>query len=396
MGYAIVDGEVRFGRMLVDRAEAASFVPLGWGWGKDKACVYSYGCKVEGAKPKSFVALDAAFGRDAERVFGGAKALDADVATFRTLGGGYGVDKRHGYYGELRLGWLLACWTLETMDAATFATRAYGWAVDGAHAYCAGEAVPDADPETLNPLTRRLASDGKRVFAGRRVIDGADAATFRALDEHFGVDAKRAYFADVITNVIEVADRDTFRSLGDDFAEDHQYVYWHDNVLAGVAPQTMRPLSERFACTDTQVLYFYSGIHGTRRISGELHGTKPIVLEGADPTTFRDVGDLSGADAKRAWHHSARVGLRGEASRFESIGVRLARDDVAVYYENEVVPGAKPATFAIVAPAGVARDGKRWYRYNAYGDYPMIQESSADEARAILDGEGEDEGEYED
>ena len=142
--------------------------------------------------------------------------------------------------------------------------------------------------------------------------------------------------------------------------------------------------------------YWYSGIHGTRRIAGEPDAIKPIVLKGADPATFRDHGELYGGDAKHAWYHSSPIPLRGDARRFEVLGCRLARDDEAVYYENELVEGAKPATFTIVAPAGIARDGKRWYRYDAGGEYPMIEKCSADDARAELDGTAELDAEYED
>ena len=389
MSYAIVGAEVRYRNMLVDRADVASFTPLGWAWAKDLHHVYAYGCRVDGASPATFEPLDAVYGRDGERVFAGSSALDADVATFRTLDGGYAVDARHAYYGELRLGWLVACWTLEIADPATFATRTCGWAVDRVHAYASGIVVPDADPAQLVALTRWFASDGRRAFADGRVIDVADPASLRALSEHYAIDDGHVFHADILWRAIECADRATFRPLGD-FAADAHFLYWGEEVVAGLDPRSARVLSRSFVATDQQVHYFYSGIHRRRRIAGELWGVVPISLDGADPVAFRDTGELYGADASNAYYHSSRIALRGTARRFETLGARLARDDVAVYYEADPLDGVDPATFAIVAPGGIARDRERWYRYDPYGEYPMIEEVSADEARAILDGAADD------
>jgi hypothetical protein len=146
-------------------------------------------------------------------------------------------------------------------------------------------------------------------------------------------------------------------------------------------------VSPSFLCTDDQVFYFYSGIHDQRRIVGDLWGVKPIVLDGADPATFRDLGDLYGGDASNVWHHSTQIQLRGDARRFESLGRRLARDDRAVYYESDAVEGADPASFAFFASAAIARDRDHWYRYNAYDDYSFIQEITAESARMALDSE---------
>ncbi|HTL33792.1 MAG TPA: DKNYY domain-containing protein [Kofleriaceae bacterium] len=394
MSYSIVDGEVRFQNMIVDRADAATFTPLAFDWAKDKARVYSYGSVVDGAKPKSFTPFDAVFGADAKQVFGGRSPIEADVATFRALGGGYGADKRTVFCGELRIG-VIVCWTLETADPKTFKSLAYGWATDKSHAYCAGFVNAEADPKRLAPLTRWLATDGKHVLTHSRVIPDADPATFRALDEHYGVDAKRVYYGEILAGVVKHAKRATFRAIGGEFGVDDQYAFWETNIIAGIAPDHLRAISNSFACTDDQVLYFYSGIHGSRKITGDVWGTKPIVLDDADPATFRDTGELYGADTKHAYHHSTKMELRGDARRFETLGTCLARDDVAVYFEGDVVDGADPATFRIVAPATIARDRAHWYLYDPYSDYRHIEVIEADRARRILDGE-EEVGTYED
>jgi hypothetical protein len=386
VSYAFVDGEVRFQNMIVDRADAATFTPLAFSWAKDHARVYSYGSVVDGAEPKSFTPLDAAYGADANRVFGGRSALEADVATFRTLGGGYGADKRSVFCAELRIGFI-ACWTIETADPETFISLAHGWAVDKAHAYCAGFVNAEADPKRLTPLTRWLATDGTHVLTHSRILPEADPATFRALDEHYGVDATRVYHGELIARVVKHANRASFRAIGGEFGVDDQYAFWESEIIAGIAPDELRAISKSFACTNDQVLYFYSGIHGSRKITDDVWGTRPIVLAGADSATFRDTGELYGADAQSAYYHSAKLDLRGDARRFETIGHCLARDDVAVYFEAEVVEGADPATFRIIAPATVARDREHWYLYDPYGDYRRIEAIDAARARRILDGE---------
>jgi hypothetical protein len=195
------------------------------------------------------------------------------------------------------------------------------------------------------------------------------------------------YHGEILATVVHHANRASFRVIGGEFAVDDQYAFWEDKILAGITPAELRALSKSFACTNDQVLYFYSGIHGSRRITDEVWGVKPIVLAGADPATFRDTGELYGADTKRAYHHSTEIALRGDARRFETLGGCLARDDAAVYFESDVIEGADPATFRIIAPATVARDREHWYRYDPYGDYRSIEVIDAARARSILDGE---------
>jgi DKNYY family len=387
LAYKIVDGEVLYRGMIVDRADAATFVPLAWTWARDANRAYADGCVVGGAVPASFVPLDALYGSDTHQIFAGPNAIEADVATFRVLGGGYAVDARTVFCCERRLGSITACWTLETADPATLKVLAHRWAVDTTHAYCVGFVCEQADPARLVPLTRWLATDGRHVFTGSRVLPGADPATFRALDEHYGVDATNVFHGEILARAVKHANRATFRVLGDNFAADDQFAFWESEVLAGIAPDALRPLSPSFACAGEQLLYFYSGIHGERQIVADIWGTKPIVLAGADSSTFRDLGELYGADAARAYYHSTPIELRGDARRLEVLGPSLARDDAAVYFENEVVEGADPSSFRLVAAGGVARDRAHWYQVDVGGDYQSIVAIDADRARQILDGD---------
>jgi hypothetical protein len=394
--YALVGDEVCWCGMIVDRADPRSFTPLAWDWGKDREHVYQHGVRVAGAHAATFVPLDARFGRDAERVFGACRPLEADVATFRTVGGGYAIDASGVFFGERRLVTLTACWKIDGADPSTFVALAHGWGVDATRTYCAGFAASHADPARLVPLTTRLATDGELVIAQMGVVP-ADPRTFRPLDEHFAVDATRVYHGDTYASVVEGANPATFCALGGELGTDDQYVYWMSRTVAGVPPETFLALSASFACSCDQVLYFYRGLHGQRHIVRDRFGVKPIVLARADPDTFRDIGELYGADARHAYYHSMPIELRGDARCFETLGMCLARDDRAVYFENRVVEGADPATFRLVATTTAARDRERWYLYDAYSDYRDIEVVDEERARAALDERmgffGEDEAE---
>lgn len=385
MGYRRIADDIVFDDMVVDRADCASFVPLAWGWAKDRDRVYFCGCAVDHARPSSFVPLSATFGCDGEHVFAGRRTIECEVGRFRVIGGGYAIDGRAVFYSELRLGWLVACWTLETADPRSFMPLAHRWAIDAAHIYCEG-AVVDGDPESLLPLSRRIARDRHRVLVGARVLD-ADAATFRLLDDNYGIDRAAVYFGDILATRIDAADRASFRPLGDTFAIDASFAYWTGSVLAGIDPTDLRVLSASFIATSDQVLYLYSGIHRTRRVTRDIYGLSPLPLAGADPTTFRDLGELYGADDQRAYYHGSPLAVIGDPRQLRTIGARLARDDRAVYYEYDLIEGADPASFRIVAPAGVARDRARWYVYNPYDDYPQVTVVDEDRAREALAGE---------
>lgn len=386
MSYGIVEGEVRYRGMLVDRAEPATFTPLAWGWARDAHHVYVEGRVVAGARAASFVPLDALYGSDGARVYAGPNAIEADVATFRVRGGGYAVDESAVFCSERR-GSITACWTLETADPSTLHVLAHHWAVDRAHAYAAGFVCESADPARLVPFTRWLATDGRQVYTHSRVLPGADPATFHALDDHYGVDAAGVFHGAILARAVKHANRATFRVLGETFAADDEYAFWEDRVLAGVAPGELRPLSPSFACCGDQVLYFYSGIHRQRQIVADVWGTSPIVLAGAEPSTFRDLGELYGADARHAFYHSSPIELSGDARRFEVLGPSVARDDRAVYFENAVVEEADAGSFRLVAGGGVARDRAHWYEVDVGGDYQTIAVIDADRARQILDGD---------
>ncbi len=128
VSYTFVDGELRFQNMIVDRVDAATFTPLAFSWAKDKAHVYSYGCVVDSAEPKSFSPLDAAYGADAKQVFAGRSAIEADIATFRTLGDGHGADNRTVFCAELRIGYIV-CWTGRNQDSCRVKVQAASEAV---------------------------------------------------------------------------------------------------------------------------------------------------------------------------------------------------------------------------------------------------------------------------
>jgi len=121
-------------------------------------------------------------------------------------------------------------------------------------------------------------------------------------------------------------------------------------------------------------------------------GMESIVLDAADPTTFRDLGELYGADAKRAYYHSTPIALRGSARRFEVLGANVARDDVAVYFQHEAIDGADPATFAIISPGGLARSGAKWFRLIDTDHGSCALPITKAEAERVLAGEDDELG----
>jgi len=403
--YTIDKLGVRYRHLLVHDADVATFTPLGGGWAKDRRTAYCHGARVDDADARSFAAIDDLYARDRKHVFGGTRILDeeVDVVTFRAWTDGYATDARGVYYAELRLGWLVACWRVENADPATLRTLGHGWAADRRRVYASGMAAATLRPARTVALTRRFALDGRAVCGSTFAIDAADAATFRALSTSYARDAKHIYYADERWHLVSsplhmnvavpsVVERATFRPIGSHFAVDAKRLYWMHDVVVDVEPGTARALSRHFVCTADRVHYFYAGIHRSRTEGKRYLGMESIVLDAADPTTFRDLGELYGADAKRAYYHSTPIALRGSARRFEVLGANVARDDVAVYFQHEAIDGADPATFAIISPGGLARSGAKWFRLIDTDHGSCALPITKAEAERVLAGEDDELG----
>jgi uncharacterized protein (TIGR02996 family) len=252
-----------------------------------------------------------------------------------------------------------------------------------------------AASERLNDHYRRL---GNRISGGSRWIDIVDAATFAIVRGKYAADRANIYYTNRsfwrVVTAHDGVDRASFEVIADDFARDRNHVYWTHEVVYGVSPAELGILGPdgRFARDRGNVYYFYSGIHRTMidTKTGASLGRKPIVLDGADPNSFEDLGELYGRDDRRVYYHSTL--MQGvEAARVRVIGDGFIATDRTVYFQGEPVDDADAPSF-LRWDNGYARDRSRVFLAIA-DDYPrVITLEGADPAsfEALADGYARD------
>jgi hypothetical protein len=137
--------------------------------------VYVFGRPVVGADPATFERVSARYGRDQRHVFvleGEPRTIDgADPASFVELDGAFARDALRVYRidgGSMNV--------LPGADPGTFVRINDVFSKDATHVYGGNEAIPDADPDTLE-VQGHHARDRRRVYRhelGRvHVVEGA-------------------------------------------------------------------------------------------------------------------------------------------------------------------------------------------------------------------------------
>lgn len=170
---------------------------------------------------------------------------------------------------------------------------------------------------------------GKRIDReGRRDIDefardvghpltlcrDVDAASFEPLSEEYSKDKHRVYYKWISPGrfwVVELpdADPDTFTVLDFNLARDDKHVWKADTVIVGADPATAKVVNPHWTWKDRNRVYYQSE-----------------VLEGADPVTFRHLGQGFYADATHVYWCTTEL-ADADVKTFETFGdVPYARD----------------------------------------------------------------------
>lgn len=195
-------------------------------------------------------------------------------------------------------------------------TRFRGYKNDGKkvtfHSYDSEFLIPyskevHADPNTFEALSDIYGRDKYHVFFWGDVLEGVDAATFRIVDigddYNYTADKDHVYQFGFI---IENADPATFRIISKDFAEDKNDYFWRNKSLKVVDK-----------------------------------GSFVLVPDSEDPSV-----SYWGKDKYNAynlpWHVSVPI---KDYDSFRAVSARYALDSCQVYHRGSVVEGADPTTF---------------------------------------------------
>ncbi len=176
----------------------------------------------------------------------------------------------------------------------------------------------------------------------------------------------------------------------------HGSWYYDDRPLAASADVELTVLNRRFAKTATEAFYRHQAISGadaasfealdehhardrskvwhgdTYRVSQDYFSTQRIrmtVLAGADPRSFRLLGQGYGSDGRHLYFDGEPFKVRDAAS-FTPLDNGFARDRHSGYYLREPVPGSDGASFAVLG-AHYARDAQHVFHADLdYGSSP--------------------------
>lgn len=208
--------------------------------------------------------------------------------------------------------------------------------------------IGQADAQTFKAINYNYGKDSKQVFYYSGVIEGADAASFEYLGGSYSKDKNRGYTVDkpisddgahfaIVPNPEDTESNRT--AAGIVYARDSRQVYHSLMVLEGADPASFRyvPMFNGYdlAC-DKRAVYWQS---------------KPI--EGADGQTFVRVTAVHFKDKNKVWGlflgrdvHWVQL-PEADAVSFTKLDQFYAKDKNKVYYETKVVEGADPVTFKV-------------------------------------------------
>lgn len=248
--------------------------------------------------------------------------------------------------------------------------------------------IPGVDPEHFEVINQRVATDGKHLYELIGSVENGASATLNSVT----LDAEIARIAPPYalgkSTVYFIGDSGvqpftlagTFEPINAYFAHDEQHVYWFDG----------REKARRFATVDTSQVhlvspdYAYSDLstaEGIYTYGGEF---KPMntqalealsedyarddrhvyyqdeLLDGADGATF-EVMETFAKDKRRAYYYGRPLAGADMAS-WAILDSPYSRDQHAVFFGSEIIPGADPLTFERL-PLGDrwARDSKAVY-----------------------------------
>lgn len=277
---------------------------------------------------------------------------EADLATFEILNNTYGKDKNNVYrYGKI----------LPSRDARTFKLvekESYQYSKDKNHVYYKDEIIPIADPNYFVILDywTGYTKDDKHVFHEYTIIKGADPATVKVPEgqsssyitgmNYYLQDAYHVYYKG---EKIEGADPHTFEFILDPrtattYAKDKFHVFYEKNLLEGADPATFAPV-------------FQKGDGGIAHAEGWFVDKNSIFWAGKkvasiDKATFRflETDPFESAvflDKDQVFFHITKI-EGADPTTFVLLGKGYAKDADNVYYEENILPEALPASFQIV------------------------------------------------
>lgn len=196
--------------------------------------------------------------------------------------------------------------------------------------------------------TQYWLQNGKIRCGGGSPIRGADPRTFVFYESGFAMDAKWAYQSG---RRLAKSNGATFRPLNYCYYTDGQQVW----TVGGVVPTT---LVDAFRVLDRGYTVMGSGRKSAQgyatdgeNVFYESTEGKPSILRGADPATFKSIGDcIYGRDARKVFCRKAAL-KKADPRTWRPLDEfsHYSRDKARVFYDNRVMPGVDPDELEVIA-----------------------------------------------
>ena len=268
----------------------------------------------------------------------------------------------------------------EGYDPSTFVRLNQAYSKDVNHVYFYNEILDLADPSSFRVLNENYSADNRYVWYNNDTIPGADPATFVVPETRNDLSFSLALSHDAHdyycgTSPLHVADVGSFkeiRALSFRYAKDSKCVYYENQIVEGADPKTFRVLEgEQDFGQDKNRVYYQANGTSIRNLNTLRHKNMNEGLHNAFHTDGTTV-------------YNSELMAMPAGCDFETIHrIECYRDWYAdknrVYYENRLLPGAKPQTFRIfqshyVSENNVSNNNKD-ANYSCDGDHVYYRDS---------------------
>jgi hypothetical protein len=224
---------------------------------------------------------------------------------------------------------------LQGVDRASFEILNVYWARDKKSVF-EMDRKRQADRDSFVVLNCLFARDKDTVFCFGGPAKFLHVESFEVLDDGgfcdedrifgpthagFARDKGGVYWCDLEAHkprLVKSADAGSFTPLGFGFAKDQKHCYFNYTRLKGAKPDSFELLSQRFSRDEKRVFCHSVEVAGADRDSFEVYppagrGTRFFArdksavyyrqdrVEDADPATFKPTGNTEGADGTRTW-----------------------------------------------------------------------------------------------
>ena len=219
----------------------ASFVSIGYGYGKDNVRAYFEGKSFKVYDVAGLKSINRNFVKDNVHAYINCNAIEAsDGVTFELTDNNYARDINHIYYYAFDGMTSYNIYKLP-VDIKSFKILDYRYSQDKDNVFFLGFTLPGADGGTFTLLSSGYASDKNAVYFRSKKVAGVDPNTFEVYKENDSVGHDVVYARDSFAVYMDDkklgnADVNTFKVLGENYGIDAAHVFYKTTIVKNAAP----------------------------------------------------------------------------------------------------------------------------------------------------------------